>query len=45
MSYEVILWLRYGFAMAAPIAVASARREVVFWPLCQSGENKHVCRS
>ena len=45
MLYEVILWLRYGFLMAAAIAVASAGREVVFWPLCQPGENKHVCSS
>ena len=38
---EVMLWLHYGYVMAA----ALARREAVLWPPCQPGGNKHVCSS
>ena len=38
---EVMLWLHYGYVMAA----ALARREAVLWLPCQPGGNKHVCSS
>ena len=34
-----------GYAVAAAMAAASARREAVLWLPCQPGENKHVCSS
>ena len=43
--YEVMLWLRYGYVMAAATAAASARREAASWLPCQSGEDKRVCSS
>ena len=45
MLYEVILWLRYGYVVAAATAAVSERRESVLWPLSQPGGNKHVCSS
>ena len=45
MLYEVMLWLCYGYVMAAAIAVASARREAVLWLPCQPRENKRFCHS
>ena len=45
MLYEVMLWLRYGYVMAAATAIASDRRQAVLWLPCQPGENKHVCSS
>ena len=40
-----LLWLHYAYVVAAAMAAASARREAVFWLLCQPGENKPVCSS
>ena len=31
--------------MSAAMTAAPARREAVFWLLCQPGENKRVCSS
>ena len=45
MLYGVMLWLRYGYVMAAATAAASARREAASWLPCQSGEDKRVCSS
>ena len=41
----VLLWLCYGYVVAAAMAAASARKEVVSWLLFQPGENKRVCTS
>ena len=43
MLYEVMLWLPYGYVMAAAMAAKSAKRKAVLWLLCQPGENKCVC--
>ena len=40
-----VLWLCYGYVVAAATAAASARREAVLRLLCQPGENKHICSS
>ena len=45
MLCEVILWLCYGYVVAAATAAVSARREAVLWLPCQPGENKRVCSS
>ena len=42
---EIMLWLCYGYVVAAATAAASARREAVLWLPCQPGENKCVCGS
>ena len=41
----VMLWLHYGYVVAAAMAAVSARRGAVLWLWCQSGENKHTCSS
>ena len=41
----VLLWLYYGYVVAAAPAAASARRKAVLWLPCQPGDNKHVCSS
>ena len=43
MLYEVMLWLRYGYVVAAATIAASAKTEAVSWLPCQPGENKRVC--
>ena len=45
MLYEVMLWLCYGYVMAAAMAAVSTRGEAVLWLPCQSGENKCFCSS
>ena len=40
-----LLWLHFGYAVAATMAAVSARREAVLWLPFQPGENKHVCSS
>ena len=40
-----LLWLCYGYVVAAATAAESARREAVLWLPCQPGENKCVCGS
>ena len=40
-----MLWLSYGYIMAAATAAASASRKDVLWPSCQPAENKHICGS
>ena len=42
MLYEVILWLCYGYVVAAATAAVSERRESVLWPLFQPGGNKGI---
>jgi len=32
MFCEIMLWLRYGYVVAAAMAVAPARRKAVLWP-------------
>ena len=41
----VLLWLYYGYVVAAAPAAASARRKAVLWLSCQPAENKLVCDS
>ena len=48
MLYEILLWLRSGYVMAAamaasPLPASSARREAVLRLPCQPGGNKRVC--
>ena len=45
LEYEVMFRLRHGYVMAEAPAAASARREAVFRPPCQLGENTRVCSS
>ena len=40
-----VLWLHYGYVVAAAAADAATSREAVLWLLCQPGENKRVCSS
>ena len=32
MLCDILLWLHYGYVVAAAMAVASARKEAVLWP-------------
>lgn len=45
MLWEIMLWLLFGYVMTAAVAAVSARREAVFWPPRQPGENKCACIS
>ena len=40
-----LLWLRYGYVVAAAVACATARTETVLWLPCQPEEKKHICSS
>ena len=40
-----VLWLHYGYVVAAATADAATSRKAVLWLLCQPGENKRVCSS
>lgn len=40
-----VLWLHYGYIVAAATALVSARMETVLWLPCHPGENEHVCSS
>ena len=39
MLHEILLWLGYGYVMAAATGTALARREAVLWLPCQSGDS------
>jgi len=38
-----VLWLHYGYVVAAAAAGATAWTETVLWLPCQPGEKKHIC--
>ena len=40
-----LLWLRYGYVVAAAVAGATACTESVLWLLCQPEEKKYICSS